>query len=269
MSASIDTYLKDLSYSYYLKNDSTEITRINTSKDNLLKNLDNDWGMLIKRRFIFGSYDRDTILPRSIDSKSDIDIMVVFNHTDYERTPETYRAWLKIFADKHYKDRYGSQVVNSFPTVTIRLGNIHFDLVPAKETTYSWGGSTLYIPDKTSGWQITDPSDVKTKLTEANTRYNQIVRPIIRLLKAWNCYNGFPYDSYELELKITAMNFYGDNIQKGFFYAAKQLSSWDGTQFKREKVASLYYNIDKAIECLEQYDTGKAKQWLHRVLPYA
>lgn len=268
MSASIDTYLRSLSYSYYLKNNSIETTRIEISKNNLLKNLDNDLGLLIKRRFIFGSYDRDTILPRTIDRKSDIDLMVVFNHTDYERTPETYRAWLKSFADKHYKDRYGSEVVKSFPTVTIRLGNIHFDLVPAKEINYSWS-STIYIPDNTYGWQSTDPNDVKTKLTQVNTNYNQIVRPIIRLMKAWNCSNGYPFDSYELELKITGMNFYGDNIQSGFFYAVRQLSSWDGTQFRREKVSSLQYNITKTIENLEAFDTEKAKNWLHRVLPYA
>ena len=107
MASSIDTYLRSLSYSFYLKKDSAEITRINTSKDNLLANLDKELGILIKRRFVFGSYDRDTILPRSIDSKSDIDIMVVFNHTEYERTPETYRGWLKNFGDKYYKDRYG------------------------------------------------------------------------------------------------------------------------------------------------------------------
>src|SRR6056297_2276540 len=156
MAASIDTYLKTLSYNYYLKKDSTEIDKINRSKENLLKNLDAELNILINRRFVFGSYDRDTILPRSIDSKSDIDLMVVFNHTEYERTPETYRAWLKNFGDKYYKDRYGSDVVKSFPTVTIRLNNIHFDLVPAKEEDWILG-STLYIPNKTSGWQSTDP----------------------------------------------------------------------------------------------------------------
>lgn len=267
MASSIDTYLRSLSYSFYLKKDSAEITRINISKDNLLANLDKELGILIKRRFIFGSYDRDTILPRSIDRKSDIDIMVVFNHTQYERTPETYRAWLKNFGDKYYKDRYGSEVVRSFPTVTIRLGNIHYDLVPAKEETQIWS-STLYIPGD-YGWQITDPSDVKTKLTEANTRYNQVVRPIVRLMKAWNCNNGYPFDSYKLELFVTGLNFYGDNVERGFFYAVGQLSTeWNDSQTKKDKVNSLKYNIGKVKECLGNYDVDGAKRWLHRILPY-
>lgn len=269
MAISIDTYLKDLSYSFYLKKDSTEISRINSSKDNLLANLDRELGVLIKRRFVFGSYDRDTILPRSIDNNSDIDIMVVFNHTDYERTPETYRAWLKNFGEKYYKDRYGSEVLRSFPTVTIRLGNIHYDLVPAKEESLYYLTSTLYIPGK-FGWQLTDPNDIKTKLTEANTKYNQVVRPVIRLMKAWNCTNGYPYDSYKLELFITGLNFYGDNVQNGFFYAVYQLTAeWNDTQTKKDKITSFRYNIGKVKECLENYDNDGAKKWLHRVLPYA
>src|SRR5690606_26449091 len=99
--------------------------------------------------------------------------------------PETYRGWLKNFADRHYKDHYGSEVVKSFPTVTVRLNNINFDLVPAKEEQNFNFGSTLYIPDKTNGWQSTNPNDVKQSLKDANTKYNQVVRPIIRLLKAW------------------------------------------------------------------------------------
>lgn len=266
MAISLDNYLRSLSYNYYLKNDSEEVKRINTSLTGLLSNLNTDLGLLIKRKFVFGSFDRDTILPRKYDSKSDIDVMVVFNHTQYERTPETYRAWLKLFADKYYKDRYGSEVIKSYPTVTIRLGHIYFDLVPAKEENFGFT-SILSIPGD-FGWKTTNPNDVKQKLIEANTKYNQIVRPIIRLLKAWNCENEYPYDSYLLELKITEMNFYGDNIQSGFFYAVGQLNTvWGDSESKAEKIRSLKYNINEVKLALEKDDINRAKHWLHRVLP--
>jgi predicted nucleotidyltransferase len=270
MATSIDSYLRNLASSYYLKNASVEVEKINKSISSLLSNLDKELGILIKRRFIFGSYDRDTILPRSIDRYSDIDIMVVFNHTDYEREPETYRSWLKNFADKYYKDRYGSEVVKSHPTVTIRLNNIHYDLVPAKEITYSYLAPDLYIPSKVTGWQITDPNDVKNKLIAVNTQYNYVVRPIIRLLKAWNCWNEYPYDSYKLELEIIGMNFYGDNIQKGLFYAVNKLVSslsLNDTQLKRNRLQSLSYNMTEASAALERDDSEAAKRWIHRVLP--
>lgn len=227
MPSSINTYLKNLSYDkFYLRKNSTELDNINSSKNNLLANLDKELSVLVKRRFVFGSYDRDTILPRSVDKKSDIDLMVVFNHTKYERTPETYRYWLKNFGDKYYKDRYGSDVVRDFPTVTIRLGSINYDLVPAKEESISsYLSSTIYIPDKNHGWQSTDPNDVKEKLTQQNSKYGQIVKPIVRLMKAWNCSNDYPYDSYALELEITDMVFYGDNIQTGFFLCSTTAAS--------------------------------------------
>lgn len=268
MAESIDYYLRSLSLKYYLKDDSEEVKRINNSLDGLLSNLNKELGVLVKRRFVFGSFDRDTILPRKFDSNSDIDLMVVFNHTDYERTPETYRGWLKNFADKYYKDRYGSEVVKSFPTVGIRLNNINYDLVPAKEESSLWTNNmTIYIPGN-DGWRSTDPNDVKQKLTEANKKYNQIVRPIIRLLKAWNCNNGYPYDSYLLELRITGMNFYNDNVQTGFFYAVGQLSAdWFDPQSKKDKIDRLKYNINEVKAALNNSDLVRAKHWLHRVLP--
>jgi predicted nucleotidyltransferase len=266
MAISIDNYLRTLSGSYYLKNNSDEVTKINNSIRNLFENLNTELGSKIKRKFIFGSYDRDTILPRKFDSKSDVDVMIIFNHTVYERTPDTYRSWLKDFADKHYKERYGSDVVKSFPTVAIRLNNIYYDLVPAKEEESPFT-NTIYIPGN-SGWRRTDPNDVKQKLTDANTRYNNVVRPIIRLLKAWNCNNDYPYDSYLLELKIIGMNFYNDTVQSGFLYAVDQLNpDWTDPQIKKEKIESLKYNINEVTKALELDDIERAKRWLHRVLP--
>lgn len=267
MAISLNSYLKQLSSDYYLKNDSEELRKINSSVDNLLKNLDKELPYLIKRHFIFGSFDRDTILPRKYDSNSDVDIMVVFNHTDYERTPETYRAWLKSFADKHYKDRYGSDVVKSFPTVTIKLNNINYDLVPAKEET-NYFSSTLYIPGE-YGWISTDPYDVKSNLTAINSRYNSIVRPIIRLLKAWNSNVGHPVDSYDLELQITKMNFHGDNVETGFIWAAKRIIvSQYAAQWKKDRINSLINIISKFESCLQDNDSAGARIQLHKLLPY-
>src|SRR5690606_25531740 len=100
-------------------------------------------------------------------------------------------------------------------------------------------------------WTSTDPKDVKRVLAEANQRYGQVVRPIIRLLKAWNAGCGYPYDSYFLERDITGMSFYRDNVQQGLFYAVKHLStSWSDSEVKKKKVASLKYNISNVEDAL-------------------
>lgn len=266
MPLSIDNYLRSLSLDYYLKNSSSETIAINTSLTSLALNIDKQFGPLIKRHFVFGSYDRDTILPRKFDSKSDIDVMVVFNHTDYERTPETYRTWLKNFADKYYTNRYGSEVIKSFPTVTVRLNHIHYDLVPAKEEV-SLYRTTLSIPGDL-GWQTTEPNDIREKLIAANTKYNNIIRHIIRILKAWNSSNDYPCNSYQLELQIISMTFYNHNVQSGLFYAVDQLTILrTDSQSKMAKLRSLKYNIKLVQNSLNQNDVENAKRWLHQILP--
>ncbi|MBA3647273.1 MAG: hypothetical protein H0W62_01790 [Chitinophagales bacterium] len=128
---------------------------------------------------------------------------------------------------------------------------------------------TIYIPGN-SGWRSTDPNDVKQKLTDANTKYNNVVRPIIRLLKAWNCNVSYPFDSYLMELKLTGMNFYNDTVQTGFFYAVMQLNADLGDpQFKKDKIESLKYNTNEVKKALDGDDMDRAKKWLHRVLPEA
>ena len=268
MAISIDSYLRTLSYEkYYLRRNSEEITRIDNSIKALFTNLSTEFKYKIRSKNIFGSYDRDTILPRSIDPMSDVDIMVIFNHTDFERTPETYRNWLKEFAEKYYKNKYGSSVEKTFPTITLKLENISYDLVPAKQVDTFWS-SKIYIPDEGNDWVETDPKDVKDKLTDANTRYNSIVKPIIRIFKAWNAKASYPIDSYELENLIAGMNFSNDNIQSGFLYAAKKLNSdYSFSQKTDEKISSLVYNLEKASDCLLINDLEAAKRWLHRVLP--
>ncbi|MBA3647272.1 MAG: hypothetical protein H0W62_01785 [Chitinophagales bacterium] len=81
MAIYIDNYLRTLSGKYYLKNNSDEVTKIDSSISNLFGNLNKELGNKIRRKFVFGSYDRDTILPRKFDSKSDVDVMIIFNHT--------------------------------------------------------------------------------------------------------------------------------------------------------------------------------------------
>ena len=266
MAVSLDNYLRVLSTSYYLKNSSVETQKINGSIASLRSNLSSYFGNTIDRSFVFGSYDRDTILPRKYDMKSDVDVMVVFCNSSY--SPETYRNQLKRFADKYYGLRYNSPVVKTFPTITIRLNNINYDLVPAKERPVFWSGTILEIPGS-NGWRNTDPNDVKESLIKANTRYKGVVRPLIRLMKAWNCNNGYPYDSYLLELEITNMNFSGDNVQMGLFYIAENLSTGYGDSLsKQNKLFTLKTRLAEVKDALENDNLIRAKIRLHTIFPH-
>lgn len=172
----------------------------------------------IQEQTVFGSYDRETILPRRYDEGSDVDYMIVFNNPNNFQ-PETFRTWLKKFATDYYTR---SEVYLDYPTTVLELSHIKFELVPAIKPY--WG--TYMIPDNTtiySKWQSTNPFSLKNTITEAN-KINNNIRPLIRLMKYWNVLNGKPYASYELEQKIASMPFwYSKNLEECFYFFVEAL----------------------------------------------
>jgi predicted nucleotidyltransferase len=263
---SLNNYLKTLSYQYYLKNNHLQTLNINRSVDSIIKKIDQYFEEELIEAFVFGSYDRDTILPRIIDPNSDVDIMVVFNHSDFRRTPETYRNWLKQFAEESIKK---AEIYKDSPTIVIRRNHIDFDLVPAifKRGLFS---SSYQIPDRNGGWMNTDPHDVKTKLVEVNKKYGNVVKPLIRLFKAWNANVGYPFLSYDVERFVANLNFNRMDYQCGFFHVIKStVTTQKQTNFQNGRIDSLKSNSEKVREYLQNEDVIKAKTWLHKILPLA
>lgn len=236
--ASINSRLQSIASDLFIKYASTERTYINEKIENLKKNL-NDWfGNSISEIIVFGSYKRDTILPRKFDEYSDVDILVVFSNAEQERTPETYRTRLKKFAENKYST---STVLKDHPSIILEMNKIKFDLVPSRKSN-TWFSTTYQIPDKSGYWMDTDPIGFNAKVTEANTKYNYIVKPLIRLFKRWNAYNNYPFSTFELEQKISQMNFSGDNYEKGFLYIIDQLPIYGLTVYAKQKVETLKNN---------------------------
>lgn len=165
---------------------------------------------VIKQHFRFGSSTRGTILPRSMDEKSDIDYMLVFNENN--ATPQTYLNRLRTFVEK----RYGSsEIYQSSPTIVLKLNHIKFDLVPA---TTTWLGE-LQIPNGAGGWMATDPNDFNTTLDAKNKDHNFLIKPTIRLFKYWNASAGFPFESFAMEKWVCGMGFWLMSNQKDYFFA--------------------------------------------------
>lgn len=169
-----------------------EKLKIKRSLDFLKKCLfKSDVGFSLKESFAFGSYSRDTILPRRINELSDIDYMIVFKNGFPEFLPETYLNKIRRFAEEHYPN---SWVHQSKPTIQIDLKHIRIELIPG--IRYIGGILDYMIPGKDySSW-------IKTSLL--NTVYNltQVSKNIIRLLKYWNIQNNTLFESFELEKRI-------------------------------------------------------------------
>ncbi len=261
----LNNHLTKFSRELFISHKSLEKQKVNTSVKTMKSKLGAFFGDKIDEVMLFGSYSRGTILPRKYDEKSDVDIMVMFNTEDYDKkNPETYRSNLKTFAKNMYP-RQGSY--KDLPSIIVELNNIKFDLVPAVSTNGWFWGQRFHVPDSGNEWQETDPKGFNDDLTSSNTKYDSIVKPIIRLMKYWNASVGYPYDSYLLEQEIAGMNFKGDNIESGFYYAIEELNTRGETEKLRKKVETLQKNIEWVKEYLEREDMDKAVLRMNKVLP--
>lgn len=189
---SVNSYLQNLGSTLVLSSDekSSITTSINTIKDRLTSYFGDD----VIDKIVFGSYTRETILPRKSDENSDIDLMVVFkNPNNYK--PQSFLNRLKRFAEYRYSS---SEIYQSSPTIVLELKKIKFELVPA----YEFYGMH-YIPKNSSEWMYTNPNNFNDKLVECNKNNSYKIKPVVRLIKHWNIQNNSRVlSSYELEDKI-------------------------------------------------------------------
>lgn len=206
----------------------TERASIATSLATLKARLNSHFGATVSSHFTFGSYTRDTILPRSYDSKSDVDYMVVFAEGGYQ--PQTYLDRLRRFVDTYYSR---SEIYQSSPTIVLELNHIKFELVPA---LVFWG-TTYNIPSTPTTWQTSNPNDFNKALTDKNTATSYNIKPVIRLAKIWNAANGYPFNSYVFEKQIVE-NFYWlcSNQRDYLFSVFDSMAVPYDTQWRREAV---------------------------------
>lgn len=264
MDIGLNNHLKKISSDLFIKHGSAERTKINNSVRAIIQKLEDYFSDEIDKAILFGSYQRDTILPRVFDSNSDIDILVLFNTEDFDKLkPESYRVQLKKFAEYSYRNSF---VAKDHPSIVLELNHIKFDLVPAIFDV-GWIYDSIEIPNKNGGWLETEPKKFSEELIRRNTKFNSIVKPIIRLIKYWNASQGYPFYSFDLEKQIADMNFNNDNYESGFLYAIKNLNANSLPNAAYRKVDTLKNNAEWIKEYLDRQHIAKAKEALNRILP--
>lgn len=162
----------------------------------------NYFGNDVSSQLLFGSYPRETILPRSMDVHSDVDYMLVFSQSGFQ--PQTYLDRLRRFVEARYSR---SEIAQSSPTIVLNLNHIRFELVPALYTPY-YG---YQIPSGPTAWQTSDPVGFASQLSAKNQAEKYLLKPAIRLLKLWNTQNNWPFASYWLEQYAVGQFFWGNN----------------------------------------------------------
>ena len=198
------------------------------------------FGNEVTESFIFGSYSRKTMLPRIMDSQSDVDVMIMFK--DQDSIPQTHLNRLKRFTTSYYRRH---EILQSHPTIMLELNHIKFDLVPALE----YGERSILIPAKTTSlddWLETDPHAFKEQCVEKNQIHEQQILPFVRLMKYWNAVHGRPFSSFQLEEAI---------IETGY---RSLLSRWFGNKWSLLRYAHRFTgtyepNTNRQAEALNQF----------------
>lgn len=262
----IHSYLTSLASHAILRD--ADKANVQRSISALQARLTNHFGPQIGQHFVFGSYGRGTILPRSMDSQSDIDYMVMF--ADGGLQPQSYLDRLRRFAEVHYAR---SEVAQSHPTVVLELNHIRFELVPAVR---NWLGG-LQIPAKGSTygrWQDTDPHGFNQTLSNANQANGNLIKPLIRVMKYWNATAKYPFESYPLEQQIAGQGygFFGllasRQLYDYFLQAANSMEAgWSAPQWKREAVSRLKDLTSLAQSQERSGNVNQAEAVMRRLLP--
>lgn len=226
---SVQSYLENLALRLIIRDE--EKTKINTSVKTIRSRINSYFGDRISDHFAFGSYTRGTMLTRSADMFSDVDYMVIFKNSSNLK-PQTLLNHLRLFAETYYGR---SEIKQSHPTMVLELQHIKFELVPTKKDLFG----DILIPSPNSSyreWMRTSPNAFNKKLTNKNTAQGNHIKPLIRLMKYWNCKNNYHLSSYELENAITDLWFFGAKNLKDYVYTAVDALSYTWFSPQDQKV---------------------------------
>ncbi len=199
----------------------------------------------IEKVHVFGSYNRGTELPQSVDSKSDVDVLVIFKVNNLQ--PDTFLKHLQKFADKIYPR---SEVSPDHPAITVVLGHTKFELVPAYLETHIFASDDLKIPaprNKELKWITTEPNKLRSTLEEKDNKENGMMIPLIKLIKYFNTLQGKPFDSYVIEKFAISSSYPCKNLRDYFFEFINDLDTVGATEPQKEFIKELKSRRDNLL----------------------
>ena len=193
-----------------------------------------------------------------MDQHSDIDYMIVFSDGGYR--PQTYLDKLKRFVSNYYPR---SEIYQSSPTIVLELNHIKFELVPSISTWFH----NYNIPDGSGGWMWTEPNTFNDTLSRNNNYHKSLIKPTIRLVKLWNAWNGYLFNSYSLEKFIAGLSFSGCINQRDYmFYVFRYLDSTRSPVVgAKEVLSNTKYIIKKTMDYENSLMTQQAEEEIRKI----
>ncbi len=167
----------------------------------------------VKESFLLGSYKKNTM----IRPPSDVDAFLVINKDRYSITPNAILSQIKRDLNYSYPN---SKIRQDKPCVVLDFNHCKIELTPAIIAGF-YGDQGFYIP-KPGGneWMLTDdPRKQESLLSQANSRVNGKLTPLIKMMKMCKKFNNISdIKSHEIEeiaiRNIYSMTNYRDGVQK-------------------------------------------------------
>lgn len=149
--------------------------------------------LIVLDTFLTGSYARSTMIAPLKDA--DIDIFIVLEPKYYNsQHPELILDKIRTILLKTYSN---SKISRNGQAVTITFSDFIVDVVPAFNRK---GGGYLIPNSYDRNWISTNPKIHAEKMTEANKWNKSKLIPLVKMIKCWNRYNNYPFNSFYLEL---------------------------------------------------------------------
>ena len=152
-----------------------------------------------KLPFKIGSYERGTV----IRWRRDIDVMVALHYPTYKDRYDDDSAAMLRWLRERLNIEYGDTIVTR-QQVAIRMAlgdGLQVDLVP----TFPRSGGGFLMPDGSGGWRATNPPHHATEMSRANVALDLKLKPLVRVMKAWNEANSHHLQSFHLEMMVWEM----------------------------------------------------------------
>jgi SMODS domain-containing protein len=129
--------------------------------------------------------------------------MVALDYPTYkDRYDDDSAAMLRWLRDRLDAEYSNTAVSTKQVAIRMALGDgLQVDLVP----TFPRKGGGYLMPNGSGGWRSTNPPFHAAAMSRANADLNLKLKPLVRVMKAWNDANGHHLQSFHVEMMVWEM----------------------------------------------------------------
>lgn len=162
-----------------------------TKRDALISFFADEFDMS-QKAFGIGSHRRFTL----IRPERDVDVLAPLASAYwgvYEKDSRSFLYWVREKLKKNYST---TRISTRGLSIKLAFNVIEADVVPC----FKRRGEGFLMPDGSKGWMATNPPFHIDMMAASNVAHEEKLKPIVKLLKAWNTDNTHHLQSFHVEL---------------------------------------------------------------------